>query len=264
MKNIFTLIIALVFVVATIIAAYAVIYLAFLRHKRPQIGETANQDEKGSDNATNSNIEKPKKGDYGYCELNDIVGFELIQVKDLSRKPVLEEKTSRTESETYAEQEDPNPPVLGTTGRNGYDVTDDEVPSAEEIAKRKAVQEELLRQEKEREEIERKKQEEKKAKQETDFVSEQDIPDDEANIHLSLQDHFAYTGEWTEVYSYDESEDPYEKNLNRMNIPDEEPDDNMPSQSVQEVMRAYDISENERAEIESKLNSLEKPSAPDF
>lgn len=259
MKNIFTLIIAFVFVVATIIVTYAVIYLAFLRHKKQQEGETPNQDEKSSNNASNSNIEKPKKGDYGYCELNDIVGFELIQVKDLSRKTVQEEKPSKTESETYEEQEDPNPPVLGTTGRNAYDVTDDEVPSAEEIAKKKAIQEELLRQEKEREEIEKKKQEEEeKAKQETDFVSEQDIPDDEANIHLSLQDHFAYTGEWTEVYSYDESEDPYEKNLNRMNTSDDEPDENMPSQSVEEVMRAYDITEQERAEIESKLNSLEK------
>ena len=258
MKNIFTLIIAFVFVIATIIAAYAVIYLAFLRQKRSQVGKTTIRGEKGSNNASNSNIEKSKKGDYGYCELNDIVGFELIQVKDLSRKPVQEEKPSKTESETYEEQEDPNPPVLGTTGRNAYDVTDDEVPSAEEIAKKKAIQEELLRQEKEREEIEKKKQEEEKAKQETDFVSEQDIPDDEANIHLSLQDHFAYTGEWTEVYSYDESEDPYEKNLSRMNTSDDEPDENMPSQSVEEVMRAYDITEKERAEIESKLNSLEK------
>lgn len=264
MKNIFTLIIAFVFVVATIIVTYAVIYLAFLRHKKQQEGETSNQDEKGSEIALKSKDEKPKKGDYGYCELNDIVGFEMIQVKDLSRKPVLEEKALRIGSETYRietyeEQEDPNPPVLGTTGRNGYDVTDDEVPSAEEIAKKKAIQEELLRQEKEREEIEKKKQEEEeKAKQETDFVSEQDIPDDEANIHLSLQDHFAYTGEWTEVYSYDESEDPYEKNLNRMNTSDDEPDENMPSQSVEEVMRAYDITEKERAEIESKLNSLEK------
>lgn len=258
MKDIFTLIIAFVFVVATIIVTYAVIYLAFLRHKKQQKGETSNQDEKGSEIALKSKDEKPKKGDYGYCELNDIVGFELIQVKDLSRKTVQEEKPSKTESETYEEQEDPNPPVLGTTGRNAYDVTDDEVPSAEEIAKKKAIQEELLRQEKEREEIEKKKQEEEKAKQETDFVSEQDIPDDEANIHLSLQDHFAYTGEWTEVYSYDESEDPYEKNLNRMNTSDDEPDENMPSQSVEEVMRAYDITEKERAEIESKLNSLEK------
>lgn len=105
--NILNPVIATILVVITILIIRAIYYLAFVKDRRAEKKENAGP--------------KKKDGGFAHCELNDIMGYDFIQVITTGGQKETED-VAPAEPKTFADSKGIGVTErMGTTGRDGYD-----------------------------------------------------------------------------------------------------------------------------------------------
>lgn len=253
--------IAVILFLATLVVGYVMLYLIFLRRKKAKIDNGVPAEEKSSEKG--SKMPNKGKAKYAHCELNEIVGYEIIKVKDmtLERQDTVENKTPESEHGTETTQTTQRSQLLSTTGRDGGAVTDDEVPSKEKLEKDRRIREQLRKQEIERLEAERReKQEQKRIEEERkntfkDTENEDDKPDEEY-IQQCLEDynHFNNTD-----FDFPVIEEEYNEKLKKVPVDENveqspETEMKMNKEQLMEIWQKTELNVDEEKEINDLLN----------
>lgn len=262
-----SILIASLLVAMTFFALYIIYYVLFLRRKRRAGIGTPVSDEKVAENGKKG--AKTGKGDYGYCTLNEIVGYEIVQVKNIyseksDEQTNIETETRQARNFDEAQGVGVRPVVLGTTGSDGYQVTDEPVPSPEELERRRKKEQELKRIEEERKRLD---EEEKRTQQEMSevFGENQDSGPDEFEpipdaVLDSILNFMEKNWEWSESPN-----DEYRNQLGMLE-PSQEDIENAEKEqsfSLEEIKSAFEengLSAEEQLIMEQILNDAERES----